>query len=107
MIRDKDPILQALVASLFTWGVTALGAAVVFFLPPHSKKLLGAYFLCLLLCLYFASKIEESQESWHDGQYSCQFRTNIDSPKSNYLRRLVNAKTLRIKTAVVVYPIFG
>lgn len=41
MIHDGSPILQALVASLFTWGVTALGAAVVFFLPPHSKKLLG------------------------------------------------------------------
>lgn len=41
MIRDIHPIWQALLASLFTWGVTALGAAVVFVLKPHSKKVLG------------------------------------------------------------------
>ena len=33
-------MLQALVASLFTWGVTALGAAVVFTAAPVSKRLL-------------------------------------------------------------------
>ncbi|MCJ7690317.1 MAG: ZIP family metal transporter, partial [Clostridiaceae bacterium] len=26
-----NPVVQALIATLFTWGVTALGAAVVFF----------------------------------------------------------------------------
>jgi hypothetical protein len=41
MIQGIHPIWQALVASLFTWGVTALGAAVVFVLQPHSKKVLG------------------------------------------------------------------
>uniref|UniRef100_A0A0R3S638 Autophagy-related protein 33 n=1 Tax=Elaeophora elaphi TaxID=1147741 RepID=A0A0R3S638_9BILA len=40
MIRGWSTIPQAFVASLFTWGVTALGAAVVFFIPPSSKKLL-------------------------------------------------------------------
>lgn len=30
MIRDLDPTVQALLGTLFTWGVTALGAAVVF-----------------------------------------------------------------------------
>ncbi|MFH1038353.1 MAG: ZIP family metal transporter [PVC group bacterium] len=29
--KSLDPVLQALVATLFTWGVTALGAALVFF----------------------------------------------------------------------------
>ncbi|KAI1722293.1 ZIP zinc transporter domain-containing protein [Ditylenchus destructor] len=40
MIVNYDPILQALLASLFTWGVTALGAALVFVLPANSKKFL-------------------------------------------------------------------
>lgn len=44
MIMDHDPIVQALFASLFTWGVTALGAALVFVLPSNSKKFLGECF---------------------------------------------------------------
>lgn len=43
MIVNYDPILQALLASLFTWGVTALGAALVFVLPANSKKFLGRF----------------------------------------------------------------
>uniref|UniRef100_A0A915DHA2 Zinc transporter ZIP11 n=1 Tax=Ditylenchus dipsaci TaxID=166011 RepID=A0A915DHA2_9BILA len=38
MLANYDPVLQALLASLFTWGVTALGAALVFVLPSNSKK---------------------------------------------------------------------
>jgi len=40
MIPGYDPVLQALLASLFTWGVTALGAALVFVLPANNKKFL-------------------------------------------------------------------
>ncbi|HET6495088.1 MAG TPA: ZIP family metal transporter, partial [Thermoleophilia bacterium] len=29
--RDLDPIVQALIATCFTWAVTAAGAALVFF----------------------------------------------------------------------------
>ncbi|MBE8715012.1 ZIP family metal transporter [Sphingobacterium hungaricum] len=36
-----DPILAALYAGLFTWGVTALGAAVVFLFKGVNKKLLN------------------------------------------------------------------
>ncbi|VDD89367.1 unnamed protein product [Enterobius vermicularis] len=57
MIHDGSPILQALVASLFTWGVTALGAAVVFFLPPHSKKLLD-------VSLGFAAGVMTAASFW-------------------------------------------
>lgn len=35
MIESAHPVLQALLGTLFTWFVTALGAAVVFFLPPN------------------------------------------------------------------------
>lgn len=41
MIPNYDPVFQSLLASLFTWGVTALGAALVFVLPAQSKKFLG------------------------------------------------------------------
>lgn len=37
---DLNPILQALFATLFTWGVTALGAAVVFLFKEINRNLL-------------------------------------------------------------------
>jgi len=36
------PVLQALLATTFTWGVTALGAALVFGTRKISRKLLDA-----------------------------------------------------------------
>jgi ZIP family zinc transporter len=35
-----DPVYQSLIATLFTWGVTALGASVVFFTKTVSRRLL-------------------------------------------------------------------
>jgi len=37
-----DPVLLALFATLFTWGVTALGAAMVFFFKAIDKRILNA-----------------------------------------------------------------
>lgn len=54
MLQNYDPIIQALIASLFTWGVTALGAALgkffanilniflVFVLPSNSRTFLDS-----------------------------------------------------------------
>ncbi|NLO73227.1 MAG: ZIP family metal transporter [candidate division WS1 bacterium] len=39
--RDQNPIIQALLATCFTWGVTALGAAVVFFFKNVSRNVLN------------------------------------------------------------------
>jgi ZIP family zinc transporter len=39
---DANPIWQALLATLFTWFVTALGAGVVFFFRTINRKLLDA-----------------------------------------------------------------
>ena len=36
------PVIQALMATLFTWGVTALGAAMVFFFKTIDRKVLDA-----------------------------------------------------------------
>lgn len=39
---DLHPVLQALLASLFTWGMTAAGAAVVFLVRDLNRRLLDA-----------------------------------------------------------------
>ncbi len=36
------PVVQALIATLFTWGVTALGAALVFFFKSIDRKVLNS-----------------------------------------------------------------
>jgi ZIP family zinc transporter len=38
----ENPIMQTFLATLFTWGVTALGAAMVFFFKEINKKVLDA-----------------------------------------------------------------
>ena len=40
--QNLDPVYQALLASGFTWGMTALGAAVVFLTQTVNRKLLDA-----------------------------------------------------------------
>ncbi|MBE0521577.1 MAG: ZIP family metal transporter [Candidatus Methanoperedenaceae archaeon] len=40
MIEQLNPVLQALVAGIFTWGMTALGAATVFFFRDTSRRAL-------------------------------------------------------------------
>ena len=40
--KELHPVLQALLATLFTWGVTALGAAMVFFFKTINRKVLDA-----------------------------------------------------------------
>lgn len=37
---ELDPVIQALIATLFTWGMTALGAALVFTFKSYNQKLL-------------------------------------------------------------------
>ena len=39
--EDLDPIVQALLAGLFTWGMTAAGAGLVFVLDINRKVLDG------------------------------------------------------------------
>ncbi|MFA7361431.1 MAG: ZIP family metal transporter [Candidatus Kapaibacterium sp.] len=41
-LLDYDPVLLALLATLFTWGVTALGSAMVFFFKSINKKVLNS-----------------------------------------------------------------
>lgn len=41
-LKNFSPVTQALFATLFTWGVTALGASLVFFFKNINKKVLNA-----------------------------------------------------------------
>jgi ZIP family zinc transporter len=41
-LLDVNPVLLALFATLFTWGVTALGASMVFFFKTLNKKILNS-----------------------------------------------------------------
>jgi ZIP family zinc transporter len=42
VLAGLPPVLQALLATMFTWGVTALGAALVFGTKQVGRKLLDA-----------------------------------------------------------------
>ncbi len=41
-LRSLPPVLQALLATSFTWGLTALGASTVFFFRSFSRRVLDA-----------------------------------------------------------------
>ena len=54
---ELNPIIQALLATLFTWGVTALGAATVFLTKTVNRKL-------LVLMLGFAAGVMIAASFW-------------------------------------------
>lgn len=56
-LATQPPIIQALLATLFTWAVTALGAAGVFITKTVNKKLLGSM-------LGFASGVMIAASFW-------------------------------------------
>lgn len=56
-IRTLNPIVQALLATLFTWGLTALGAAGVFLTKEINRRLLDAM-------LGFASGVMIAASFW-------------------------------------------
>jgi ZIP family zinc transporter len=56
-LREMNPVLLALFASLFTWGVTALGSAMVFFFKKINQTLLNSM-------LGFASGVMIAASFW-------------------------------------------
>jgi len=40
MLENQSPVVQALLGTLFTWGLTFLGAAMAIFIEGHQRKLL-------------------------------------------------------------------
>lgn len=56
-MQNQNPVFLALLATLFTWGVTALGAAVVFFFKSVNKRVLNTM-------LGFASGVMVAASFW-------------------------------------------
>lgn len=54
---DLSPVMQALVGTLFTWGLTALGASLVFFFRSINRKVLN-------LMLGFAAGVMIAASFW-------------------------------------------
>ena len=49
MIEGKDPVLQAFLGTLMTWGLTALGAAMAFFIKGNQVH---RYFMDISIYTY-------------------------------------------------------
>lgn len=62
MIKGYSPVVQALLGTLFTWGITALGAALVFLLPENMSRKTEK--LILNSSLGFASGVMIAASFW-------------------------------------------
>jgi len=54
---NQSPVIQALIGGLFTWGLTALGASLVFFFKTSNRKMLD-------LCLGFTGGVMIAASFW-------------------------------------------
>ena len=57
MLRGANPVLQAFLGTLMTWGITALGASFVFVTKKRNRKLLD-------VCLGFAAGVMTAASFW-------------------------------------------
>ena len=57
MIEGKDPVLQAFLGTLMTWGLTALGAAMAFFIKGNQVH---RYFMDISIYMYVSAQGDES-----------------------------------------------
>ncbi|XP_046709525.1 zinc transporter ZIP11-like isoform X2 [Silurus meridionalis] len=77
MLADRSPVVQTLLGTLFTWGLTAAGAALVFIFPSTHKQILdgslGFAAGVMLAASYWsllAPAIEMAEESGKYGAFS-------------------------------------
>lgn len=81
MLPDQHPVLQALLGTLFTWGMTAAGSALVFVVDVNNKQrsqkildgMLGFAGGVMLAASYWsllAPAIEIAEESGHYGRWA-------------------------------------
>ena len=57
MIYGANPVLQAFLGTLMTWGITALGSGFVFVTKSRNRKLLD-------VCLGFAAGVMTAASFW-------------------------------------------
>ena len=75
------PVLQASMATMFTWGLTALGASLVFGTKKVNRKLLGAMLALAARAMVFVIAADLARQPGHrrhvrDGR----FRRDDDAP---------------------------
>lgn len=89
---NLSPVLQALLATLFTWGVTALGAASVFLVRQLNQKLLDSL-------LGFAAGVMIAASFWSLLAPAIEYAENQDLPFPAWVPAavgfLLGAATLR------------
>jgi len=64
-IQQFDPVMQALMATLFTWGVTAAGSSLVFFISAVNRKLMHSLLVfasCVIIPASFWSLLAPGLE---------------------------------------------
>ena len=44
MIEGRDPVLQAFLGTLLTWGLTAAGAGMAFFIQGHQVRAVANWY---------------------------------------------------------------
>ena len=72
-LEQYSPIIQALFGTLFTWGVTALGAAMIFFTKEVNRKLLDGM-------LGFASGVMIAASYWSLLAPAIEMSQNLSVP---------------------------
>jgi len=72
-LSQYSPIIQALMGTLFTWGLTALGAAVIFLAKDVSRKLLNGL-------LGFASGVMIAASYWSLLAPAIELSQNLSVP---------------------------
>ena len=67
MIESQSPVVQALLGTLFTWGLTFLGAAMAVFIQGHQRRLLDislGFAAGVMLAASYWSLLEPALTFW-------------------------------------------
>ncbi len=109
-----SPVMQALVATLFTWGVTALGASLVFFFKSINRKVLNGmlgFAAGVMIAASFWSLLAPAIEMAEDGPTpawlvaaigflsGCSFLFIVDKILPHLHQGLNSGKTEGVKTS--------
>ena len=68
-LESQSPYTQTLCGTLFTWGVTALGSAMIYIMPIHGKKSSNSMKTLLDCSLGFAAGVMLAASYWSCTQF--------------------------------------
>lgn len=79
-LKELNPVIQALIGTLFTWGMTALGASLVFFVKGANQKFLDSM-------MAFAGGVMIAASYW--SLLAPAIEMSADGPVPNWVPALV------------------